>query len=67
MDVHLLAIQFRFYMGIVLVVISNDLSQQQESISRKIGNIIPAKIFLFPKMLIYPSKIFSSIDVMLLV
>ena len=67
MDVHLLAIQFRFYMGIVLVVISNDLSQQQESISRKIGNIIPVKIFLFPKMLICPSKIFSSIDVMLLV
>ena len=51
-------------MGIVLLVTLNDFSLQQESIS---SNIMPVKIFfLFRKMLICPSDIFSSTNVMLL-
>ena len=47
MDIHILVIQFRFYMGIVLVVISNKFSFQYESISKKIRNIILLAYF-FP-------------------
>ena len=60
MDIHILAIQFRFCMGIVLVVISNDFFLQQEGISRKISNIVLVTFCLFPNMLICPPDTFSS-------
>ena len=68
MDIRILVIQFRFYMGIVLVVISNEFSFQYESISRKIRNIILLAyfFFLFPNILICPSDIFFSTNVMFL-
>ena len=44
---HILTIKFRFYMGIVLMVISKDFSFQQESISRKVRNIILVAYFFF--------------------
>ena len=60
-------IQFHFYMGIMLVVISNNFYFQQESISRKIHSIIlVACFFLFPNMLICPSDISSSTNVIML-
>ena len=40
MDIHILAIHFRFDMGIVLVDISDNVFFQEESISRKIRDII---------------------------
>ena len=43
---HILTIKFRFYMGIVLmVVISKDFSFEQESILRKVRNIILVAYF----------------------
>ena len=45
MGIHILVIQFCFNMGVALIVTSNDFSFQQESISRKIRNIILVTYF----------------------
>ena len=58
--------QFRFYIGIVLVVISNYLSfQRKKKITQRKSVILYLQhtFFLFPKMLICPSDIFSSTSV----
>ena len=60
MDVHLLATQFRFYMGIVLVVVSKVFQ------GKSLILYMQHTFFLFPKMLICPSDIFSSTNIMLL-
>ena len=61
MDTHILAIQFRFYMGIVLLLYQTIFPSNRKSISRKIRNIIHVTyFFLFINMLICPSDIISS-------
>ena len=57
MDFHILAIQFRFYMGIVLVVMSNNFFFQSERISTKIRDIILVTYFFF---ILYVHLTFSS-------
>ena len=67
MDAHLLAIKFRFYMGIVwwlyeTIFPSNRKTFQGKSLILKLYHTF----FLFPKMLICPSDLFCGTNVMLL-